>query len=150
LLILYFSPFLYWWRAMPENTFYTLNLFGMILSLIAFLVSLNFLSMELGRFLGDHSLLKESKLFLGLNALVLAVPSSCAFVWATLRSAHLDSTQSLGLEFSNLFQLYYMWRLALFIILFLPISLTLANIWRVKEILLDELKKLPGRDSLTG
>jgi hypothetical protein len=32
----------------------------------------------------------------------------------------------------------------LFILLFLPISLTLANIWRVKEILLGELKKLPG------
>ena len=147
LLSLYFSPFLYWWRARPEETLYTLNLFCLIISVIAFLVSLNFLSMELGRFLSDHSLRKESKLFLGLNALVLAVPSSGAFAWAAIRSRRLDSTQSLGLEFLGLFRLYYTWRLALFIILFLPISLTLANLWRVKEILLEELKKLPGKSS---
>jgi hypothetical protein len=140
----YFSPFLYWWRALPDSAFYTLNLFGLIFSLVVFLIALNSLSMELGRFLGDHSLLRESRLFLGLNALVLALPSSGAFAWATVRGFRADSSENVGLEFLNLFRLHYPWRLMLFVLLFLPVSLTLANIWRVKEILLDQLKKLPS------
>jgi hypothetical protein len=139
---LYFSPFLYWWLTMPDNAFYTLNMFAFIGSLILLLFSLNFLSMEFGRFLGDSSLVIESRLFLGINVLVLALPSAGVFVWAAIRSWHIESTQSMGLEFINLLELPYPWQLLLFIVLFLPVSLTLANLWRVKEILVDELKKL--------
>jgi len=141
---LYFSPFLYWWQAVPYDAFLTVNLFGLILSIVLFLISLNFLSMELGRYLGDNSLRRESKLFLGLNALVLAVPSSSAFAWVTYRGLQGESSLNIGMQFLNLFRLHYPWRLSLFVVLFLPVSLTLANIWRVKEILLDEIKKLPG------
>lgn len=143
-LCLYFSPFLYWWQAVPYDVFLTINLFGLILSVVLLLISLNVLSMELGRFLGDNSLRRESKLFLGLNALVLAVPSTGAFAWVTYQSLQGKSTLNIGLQFLNLFRLHYPWRLTLFVILFLPVSLTLANLWRVKEILVDELKKLPA------
>ncbi|MSR65494.1 MAG: hypothetical protein EXS18_06900 [Verrucomicrobiae bacterium] len=139
---LYFSPFLYWWLTMPDSAFYTMNVFAFIGSVILLLFSLNCLSMDFGRYLGDSSLVVESRLFLGINVLVLALPSSGVFVWAAIRSWHVDSTQSVGLEFLNLLELPYLWRLTLFIILFLPISLTLANLWRVKEILVDGLKKL--------
>lgn len=144
LLTLYFSPFLYWWQAFPEKAFYTLNLFGLILSAIVLLVSLNLLCVELGRFYGDHSLRRESKLFGALNALILGLPTASAFGWAALQSLPENSPDGLGMEFVNLFLIPYYWRMTVFIALFLPVSLTLANLWRVKEMLLDELKKLPG------
>lgn len=141
-LILYFSPFLYWWRALPHNLFLTINLFGLILVVIGFLISMNLLSMELGRFLGDRSLRKESRLFLGLNALVLAVPTAGSIGWAVMVSWKNESLASLGLGFLALFHLHYPWKLMLFVLLFLPVSLTLANLWRVKEILVERLKQL--------
>lgn len=140
-LLLYFSPFLYWWKALPENSYYTLNLFAMILAVVAFLSALNLLCIELGHFTGDRSLVAESRVFLGLTAFVLALPAAWAFGFAAMRSLQADSSENLGLEFVNLFRLHATLRLGLFIILFLPISLTLANLWRVKEMLLDELKK---------
>lgn len=140
-LLLYFSPFLYWWKAVPESSYYTLNLFLMILAVVAFLSALNLLCIELGRFTGDRSLVTESRVFLGLTALVLALPAAWAFGFAAMRSLRADSSERIGLEFVNLFQLHPMLRLGLFIVLFLPVSLTLANLWRVKEMLLDELKK---------
>lgn len=141
-LVLYFSPFLYWWKALPYHLYLTLNLFGLILVVIGLLISMNLLSIELGRFLEDRSLRKESKLFLALNALVLAVPTAGAIGWAALVSWKNQSVDSFGLGFLALFRLPYPWKLMLFVLLFLPISLTLANLWRVKEILVERLKQL--------
>lgn len=141
---LYFSPFLYWWQSFPDEARYTLNVFALILSAIVLLVSLNLMCVELGRFSGDRSLQGESKLFLILNAVILGVPAISAFAWAAIQSWQRGSGESLGLEFIDLFRLPSYWRMLLFVLLFLPISLTLANVWRVKEMLLDELKKFPG------
>jgi len=139
---LYFTPFLYWWQNMPEETTYTLNLFGLILSAIVLLGALNALCMELGRFLGDRSLRRESRVFLALIALVLGAPALYAFWWAVASSLREGSNENLGLAFLNIFRLPYHIRLTLFIVLFLPVALTLANLWRVKEMMLEEMKKL--------
>jgi hypothetical protein len=144
LLCLYFTPFLYWWQAQPEEWLYTVNVFGQVLAVIALLIVLNLLCIELGRFLGDRSLVRESQVFLGLNAVVLALPSSAAFTWSAIASARLGDSASVGLEFLRIFRLYESFRMPIFVVLFLPVSLTLANLWRVKDMLVDELKKLPA------
>jgi len=129
------SPFLYWWNKVPENQF-----FGVVVAMLAvtgllFLFNLNLVIARLGEMLPDETLRMETRQFTQLNRVLLitlvflvalflflsqmpALPPALLVVFAGMQ------------RFSQTF---------LMLLVLLPLSLTMALIWKTKEVILDSV-----------
>jgi hypothetical protein len=123
-------PFLYWHNKMPAQPFFNAAIFVLVLSAILFLFNLNVVIKQLGAMLPDETLqftalnrwLLTALLFLGVAYVVL------------LRDPRLPI--ALGALFGWL-QDFGFWGLTLFALL--PLAMTMALIWKTKEVILDSV-----------
>jgi hypothetical protein len=133
------GPFLYWWNRVPDQPFFGFGVFLLALTGVVFLLSLNLVLARLGAMLPDETLRHETKQFTGFNrGLLLAL--------LLLTALYLGFTQ-----FPNLpFQLRVVARLlengsqwALIFLVLLPLAMTMALIWKTKEVILDSVFGTP-------
>lgn len=127
------SPFIYWHNRAPGESFFTYAVALLALSAVLFLFNLNLVLKRLAAMLPDETLRQEMRQFTALNRwlLVMLLLFSVAFLWLTkLPHPALPVTQLLSWteRFSNL--------LFIFLIL-LPLALTMALIWKTKQVILD-------------
>jgi hypothetical protein len=129
------SPFLYWWKMMPEVTHYKIATFLMALSGFAFLLLLNHALQRLVAMLPDETLRIEAKLFTTLNIWLLAALAVLATGWAmfayTYRASFLPPLFLAALSRAGIFMLL--------LLLLLPLALTMTLIWRIKELILSSV-----------
>lgn len=129
------SPFLFWWREMPEEPHYTAVVGVMAVSGLLFLSNLNLVLHRLSAMLPDESLRQETKHFTTLNRfLVLAILLLGAVVYLLVRFP--DVLPSLS-ELLGRLEPGTLW-LMVFLVL-LPLAMTMALIWKIKEVILDGL-----------
>lgn len=128
-------PFLYWQNKMPEQPLFNAAVFVLVLSALLFLFNLNAVLKQLGAMLPDETLRHETLLFTALNRWLLVglLFLGVAFV-VFLHSARWQL--ALG-NFSGWLNLLGFWALTLFALL--PLAMTMALIWKTKEVILDSV-----------
>jgi hypothetical protein len=129
------SPFLYWSNRVPGQGFFAVAVLILGASAILFLFDLNVVLERLGAMLPDETLRLETKQFTAINRglllslLLLSVAYLCVAQWPSLpvelRMAAL------------LLERYRLWVL-IFLIL-LPLAMTMALIWKTKEVILESV-----------
>lgn len=128
-------PFLYWHYQLPAQPFFNAAISVLALSAVLFLFNLNVVIKQLGAMLPDETLRHETRQFTALNRTLLAVLLFLGVAYVVLlRDPRLPN--SLGLLFDWL-QDFGFWGLTLFALL--PLAMTMALIWKTKEIILDSV-----------
>jgi len=126
-------PFIYWHNRMPAETFFTGAVMVLELSAVLFLFNLNLVLQRLAAMLPDETLRQEIRQFTALNRwlLVALLFFASALLWLT-QTPHPSLPVSKLLYLVNRFSNHL---LILFILL--PLALTMALIWKTKEVILD-------------
>lgn len=127
------SPFLYWWNRVPENAFFGFTLVLLILSAVLFLFSLNLVLLRLGDMLPDEALRQETRQFTALNRnlLVLLILLAAAYIG-------MSQIKSVPVGMDTI--LFLIDRIGPWLLLFLgllPLAMTMALLWKTKEVILD-------------
>jgi hypothetical protein len=137
------SPFLFWWNRMPQDRYFDLLLHVLAFSTLAFLFSLNWVVLRLGAMLPDETLRLETRQYTMVNFVILA--AAFLFAAALVSTAELLPATDWLKAYVRLLQRNEFWLtlillvmpLALFILL--PLAMTMALIWKTKEVILDSV-----------
>ncbi|MDB6066164.1 MAG: hypothetical protein JWR26_2372 [Pedosphaera sp.] len=131
------SPFLFWWNRMPDEPFYNAVVGVLAVSGLLFLSSLNVVLYRLSAMLPDESLRHETKYFTMLNQ-VLVLGILLLGLLFLVAPQFLASLPWLGPYLSQLNPaLLSLWML-IFLVL-LPLAMTMALLWKIKEVILDSV-----------
>jgi len=128
-------PFLYWQNKMPGQPLFNAAVFVLILSALLFLFNINVVLKQLGAMLPDETLRHEIRLFTTLNRwlLVALLFLGTAYV-VLLHDPRLPT--ALGALFVRLEHLGF---LTLTFFALLPLAMTMALIWKTKQVILDSV-----------
>jgi hypothetical protein len=128
-------PFLYWQNKMPGQPFFNAAIFVLILSAIIFLFNLNVVLKQLGAMLPDETLRQETRQFTQLNRWLLVALLSCATAYVVVMNDP-RLAGKLG-DYYAWINRGSFWALILFALL--PLAMTMALIWKTKEVILDSV-----------
>lgn len=129
------SPFLYWWNKVPGNLFFTAVIGVLIVSSLLFLGSLNWVLQRLGAMIPDEALRQETRQFTALNLNLLAATLLLGICYVVL-----SRLPNLPLYFQAIrivLDSGSFWLLVLLVLL--PVAMTMALIWKTKEVILDNV-----------
>jgi hypothetical protein len=126
-------PFLYWHNRVPSENFFSYAVMLLELSSVVFLINLNFVLARLAAMLPDETLRQETRQFTALNRwlLVLLLFFLIGFLClAELPRPVLPAVKliSWAARLSNLLLIFFV---------LLPLAMTMALIWKTKEVILD-------------
>lgn len=126
-------PFLYWHNHEPGEEFFSYAVMVLELSAVLFLFNLNLVLRRLAAMLPDETLRQETSQFTALNRwlLVLLLFFAIGFLTLAQTSSSIVPIERLMFWVSRLSGL-----LLVFFIL-LPLAMTMALIWKTKEVILD-------------
>jgi hypothetical protein len=126
-------PFLYWQNKMPGQVFFNAMIFVFGLAGILFLFSLNGVLKQLGAILPDETLRQETRQFTALNrGLLVMLLIFAAAYFMLLREPHLPPALGVLFVWINRFSFF-----ALIFFALLPLAMTMALIWKTKQVILD-------------
>jgi hypothetical protein len=128
-------PFLYWQNKMPGQPYFNAAVLVLIFFAVLFLFNLNVVLKQLGAMLPDETLRQETRLFTVLNRWLLVVLLSLATAQAVL--AHQFQWQRAFGAFSSGPDRLGFWALIFFALL--PLAMTMALLWKTKEVILDSV-----------
>jgi hypothetical protein len=129
------SPFLYWWNRLPDHPFFDITVCVLALSALLFLFSLNYVLQRLGEMLPDEALRLETRHYTVLNRNLLLILLFLAALYIGLTHVR-DLPVQLG------FILVWLENTGLWLLVFLillPLAMTMALIWKTKEVILDSV-----------
>jgi hypothetical protein len=128
-------PFLYWYNKIPQNLFFIAAAFVLVLSAAVFLFDLNIVLKQLAAMLPEETLRHEMRLFTALNRWLIVglLFLGIAYVVSTRTSQVPLELGVLSVWFTRL----GLWTLTLLALL--PLAMTMALIWKTKEIILDSV-----------
>jgi len=127
------SPFIYWHNRLPGETFFTYTVSLLELTAVLFLFNLNLVLKRLAAMLPDETLRQETRQFTALNRWLLVVLlffSMALLALAGLAPAALPVGKVMYWvsRFSGLLLIFF---------ILLPVAMTMALIWKTKEVILD-------------
>ena len=133
LVIFGLCPFIYWHNKMPEQIFFSAAVAVLELSAVLFLFNLNLVLKRLGAMLPEETLRSETRQFTALNRwlLVALLFFAIAFV-ALIQLPHPSLPVGRLLIWLNRAS-----NLLLIFFILLPLAMTMALIWKTKEVILD-------------
>jgi hypothetical protein len=129
------APFLYWWKQFSMNSFFTIMICLMALTGLIFLSNLNVVLRRLVAMLPDEALRQETNHFTAFNRLVLALAMVFAILYFGLWQ--FPDLPDRIIEWLLKLQTFAAW-LLLFLVL-LPLAMTMALLWKTKEVILASL-----------
>jgi hypothetical protein len=128
-------PFLYWQNKMPGQPFFNAAVLVLVLSALLFLFDLNVVLKQLGAMLPDETLRQETLLFTALNRWLLA--GLMFFGMGHVIFLHSPRWQQALGAFTYWFERFGFWALIFFALL--PLAMTMALLWKTKEVILDSV-----------
>lgn len=141
------APFLYWWNRVPSHPFLTGMVEVLMLTGLVFLILLNPLLCRLTAMLPDEALRAETRLFTSFNRMILIVVF--VVIAGYLVSIRIDPglpDKIIGWMFrisplpQSLNSIFYLidrnGPLLIFSVLLVPVAMTMALVWKVKEVIL--------------
>ena len=129
------SPFLYWANRVPEQSFFAVAVLILGAAGVLFLFNLNLVLARLGAMLPDETLRHETKQFTALNRILL-------MTLLLLAAAYFCFTQLPNLPAILRIVALLMERFSLVglvFLLLLPLAMTMALIWKTKEVILESV-----------
>ena len=126
-------PFIYWHNKLPEQIFFGDAVFVLELAAVLFLFNLNLVLKRLGAMLPDETLRHETRQFTAFNRWLLVGLVFFAIVVAALVQLP-EPSPSIG---KLLFWVNRASNLLLIFFILLPLAMTMALIWKTKEVILD-------------
>src|ERR1035441_2428648 len=129
------SPFLYWWNKVPSNAFFLAMVILMAICAMLFLASVNLVLRRLCAMLPDEGLRLETRQFTALNLNLLIA----TFVLAMLYLGAGQFRQPpfwLGVVLSVM-ERGSLWFLVVLVLL--PLAMSMALLWKTKEVILDNV-----------
>lgn len=141
LILVYLSPFVYWWRAMPHVPYYGANMLAIVVVAMSGLLALNRLAEEAGRLFGDGTFMIEARLSGWLSVVFLLAPGAMAVIRSILAAAPMENSRVWSLVLVPYLMPRWMYALAL-----LPFTMTMMMAWRAKELCLRAIRRpaVPG------
>ena len=129
------GPFLYWRHRLPEQPLFFWSVALLAVSGLLFLYNLNVVLVRLAAMLPDETLRHEARQFTALNRGLLVLMTLLALLYYLLpRFPELP----LPLILAHLALLRYgVW--ALIPLMILPLAMTMAMIWKTKEVILESV-----------
>ena len=129
------SPFLFWWNKVPSNTFFLAMVLVLTLSALMFLGSVNLVLRRLGAMLPDEGLRLETRQFTTLNLNLVFVTFLLGLFYVALAQF---STLPLWLgAIAGVMERGSLW--FLIVLILLPLAMTMALLWKTKEVILDNV-----------
>ena len=133
LVILGLSPFIYWHNKMPEQIFFADAVLVLELAGVMFLFNLNLVLKRLGAMLPDETLRSETRQFTAFNRwLLVGLLLFAIVVIALVQLPHPSPPVGKILIWVNRAS-----NLLLIFFILLPLAMTMALIWKTKEVILD-------------
>lgn len=129
------SPFLFWWNRMPGNEFFSAMIEVMAVTGLLYLFSINLLLRRLVAMLPDEPLRIETQVFTKMNNYLLFATALVFGSFIVLR--RVDTFPRIMMSVFAILDHGGLW-VILFMIL-LPIAMTMALIWKIKEIILTSV-----------
>lgn len=148
------SPFLYWWNHLPQQQFFGFTVCVLGFSALLFLFTLNLVLLRLGAMLPDEALRSETRHYTALNRMLLLALMTIVATYVLLTRVllqifpriphlpeHVDlfalqiAIPALGIEISAA---WVVWAMTCLLVL-LPLSMTMALIWKTKEVILENV-----------
>ncbi len=134
------SPFIYFWSRLPDEPLYIVMVLALAVSGLLFLATLNLVLYRLTAMLPDEALRQETRYFTMINRyLVLGILLLGVAFFVLLHFPEL--LQSAGF-FLQALGPASPWLLVFLVLL--PLAMTMALIWKIKEVILDSVFG-PGR-----
>jgi hypothetical protein len=141
------SPFLYWWNRVPDQMFFVCAVAVLALSALLFLFHLNLVLLRLGAMLPDEALRLETRHYTLLNRILLLTFLAAGAIYLVLsQTVQVYLSQVPDLQGNpELLTLALIlsspWLLGVMVCLFLllPLSVTMALLWKTKEVILDSV-----------
>ena len=137
------SPFLFACHRIPAQPYYVIAVALLGLSALFFLFDLNLVLARLGAMLPDETLRQETQQFTVINRTLLVMLLVVVVAYfVVVRMPDLPRTLLAGLEWLNQAKL---WSLVMVLVFFLllPLSITMALLWKTKEVILESLFSTP-------
>lgn len=129
------SPFVFWWNRHPESRFFDASLALLVVTAWLFLFVLNTVLLRLGAMLPDETLRYETRQFTSVNQILLV--AFAAFTGLRMALAHIPE---LPQQFAPVLALSdRAGTLLLALLGLLPLAMTMALIWKTKEVILDSV-----------
>lgn len=140
LLLIGFSPFLYWWSRRPELLYFKISAAALILFGLLFLAQLNALLRRLTAMLPDQALREETAAMAKLNYGILAALGLFQLVLFGLDRVSFDAA-------ADFVARQYLWlaRLLLLLFMVMPLAITIAVMWKIKETILESVFNVEQR-----
>ena len=135
------SPFLYWWHHLPQTPFFGYAISILAVSSLVFMMNLNLVVSQLSAMLPDATMRQESRFFSAMNRNLLTGALLYLSLGALLANADTPWRNSFGVYL--LFVHARLWFLGLFILL--PVAMTMALLWKIKETIMANVFQSPGR-----
>lgn len=133
------SPFLFWWNHVPNQPFFNYVVIILAATGLLFLSELNVVIMRLTAMLPEETLRQETRQFAMLNRILIL----CTFLFALIYLALNQMSQPLEFlgeiftyQQSRMILSRLVFALAIFLLLS-PLAITMALIWKTKEVILD-------------
>ena len=126
-------PFIYWHNRMPGEFFFSAAVMILELSAVLFLFNLNLVLKRLAAMLPDETLRQEVRQFTALNRwlLVALLFFTIALLWL-IGTPHPALPVGKLLAWASRFS-----ELLLIFFILLPLAMTMALLWKTKEVILD-------------
>jgi len=140
------SPFLYWWKMMPHELYFRLAVALLALAGLLFLFNLNFVLQRLAAMLPDETIRLETRMFTNLNLYMLVAIVLLVASWAGLNALR-------PLPPSLVPVLYVLARtgpMVLLLLVLMPLAMTMAMLWKMKETILASLLAASSGPSQPG
>jgi hypothetical protein len=133
------SPFLYWSNRVPGNVYLSTMGLVMAVSALMFLASLNLVLQRLTAMLPDEALRLETRQFTSLNLNLILATFLLGVVYLAIQKWP-DPPLQMQLMMAMLVQRGGYWILfSLVPLVLLPVAMTMALLWKIKEVILESV-----------
>lgn len=134
LLLIGFAPFLYWWSRRPDVLYFKIAAAALILFSLLFLAQLNAVLRRLTALLPDQALKEETASMAKLNYGILAALGIFQLVLFALGRLTFEAA-------ADFVARQYLWlaRLLLLLFMVMPLAITIAVMWKIKETILESV-----------
>jgi hypothetical protein len=129
------SPYLVWWRRAPGNEFFEMMVLLATCCGLIFLITINLVLHRLSAMLPDETLRSETRSFTILNRLLLVL-MLCLVVGYGALGWWPNLLDQLGVVVVLIQELG---RVIFVVLLLLPLAMTMALIWKTKEVILESV-----------
>jgi hypothetical protein len=140
------APFLFFWSKVSAHWFFNVAVGLLILSMLGFLYLLNTVLARLAAMLPDETLRGETRVFTRLNQIILLVLTTSAPFYFLVRGA--ETLPRILVDFMLLLDRIgdLMPLMSLLVFVLLPVAMTMALVWKTKEVIMTSVFSSAGAD----